>query len=456
MKRYIIITLAVLLLLMQLPVASAQTTAAVSGTCGEDLVWTAEDGTLTISGHGPMTNFTIGDAPWADYNDTPTEDDPSFNNEGILRVIIQPGVTSIGDYAFWFCRGLTEVSIPDTVTYIGEGAFGQCVILPQLDLPESLTEIGKCAFQACRKVAEFTVPEGVSVIPEAAFGLCETITTIQLPESLRRIEANAFTQCTSLSEITIPAGVEYIGSYAFGSSFNLKTVTFTGDAPETGTGPFGYALNEYVDGTTAPTAYYPAGNPTWTQAVMASFGGYTTWVAYQAGPFADVPSGAYYTQAVTWALDRGITEGIGNGLFAPDEVCTRAQIVTFLYRAAGCPGYEAESCPFTDIPAEAYYYDAVMWAVEKGITIGTSETTFSPEDTCTRAQIVTLLWRSQGCPIPAGGENPFADVAADAYYAVPVLWAVEKGITNGISEITFAPDDPCTRAQIVTFLHRAQ
>ena len=172
--------------------------------------------------------------------------------------------------------------------------------------------------------------------------------------------------------------------------------------------------------------------------------------------FADVPAEIWYHEPVRWAVAEGITNGTSDTTFTPDGPCTRAQAVTFLYRAAGCPAYEAESCPFTDVQAEAYYYDAVMWAVEKGITIGTSETTFSPEDTCTRAQIVTLLWRSQGCPIPAGGENPFADVAADAYYAVPVLWAVEKGITNGISEITFAPDDPCTRAQIVTFLHRAQ
>lgn len=170
--------------------------------------------------------------------------------------------------------------------------------------------------------------------------------------------------------------------------------------------------------------------------------------------FTDVVSGAWYHAPVQWAVENGITTGTSDTTFTPDASCTRAQAVTFLYRAAGAPAYKTKINPFTDVQEGAYYYDAVMWAMENGITNGTSNTTFSPDGECTRGQIVTFLWRAEDTP--AGeGENPFGDVNADAYYADAVLWAVEGGITNGMTETTFAPDAYCTRAQIVTFLHRA-
>ncbi len=136
-----------------------------------------------------------------------------------------------------------------------------------------------------------------------------------------------------------------------------------------------------------------------------------------------------------------------------EKKLTRAQAVAFLWRAAGSPTPESSGMPFTDVAADAYYHDAVLWAVENGITKGTSDTAFSPDTTCTRAQIVAFLWRSQGSPA-AGSVNPFTDVAADAYYADAVLWAVAKGITKGMSADSFGPDASCTRAQIVSFLYR--
>ena len=170
--------------------------------------------------------------------------------------------------------------------------------------------------------------------------------------------------------------------------------------------------------------------------------------------FADVPADAYYAKAVEWAVKTGITNGKANGLFGSNDPCTRGQIVTFLWRAAGSPAPKTAVNPFTDISADAYYYSAVLWAVENGITKGTSDTTFSPSATCSRAQIVTFLWRSQKSPA-AGSMNPFTDVSADAYYADAVLWAVKENVTSGTTATTFSPNTNCTRAQIVTFIYRA-
>lgn len=169
-------------------------------------------------------------------------------------------------------------------------------------------------------------------------------------------------------------------------------------------------------------------------------------------PFADVATDAYYYDAVKWAVEKGVTNGVSETLFGPDQACTRAQIVTFLWRAAGSPEPKSGSS-FADVAADAYYAKAVAWAVENGITKGTSETTFHPDETCTRAQGVTFLYRALGKL--AAAQAGFTDVAADSYYADAVNWAAENGVTNGISETLFGPDGSCTRAQIVTFLYRA-
>ena len=170
--------------------------------------------------------------------------------------------------------------------------------------------------------------------------------------------------------------------------------------------------------------------------------------------FTDVPAGAYYEDAVGWAVEKGITKGTSDSTFTPDGVCTRAQAVTFLWRAAGSPAAKAGSLPFADVKAGSYYDDAVRWAVENGVTVGTSATTFSPNATCSRAQIVTFLWRAQKSPA-AGSANPFDDVAGSAYYADAVQWAVQKDITKGTGATAFSPDANCIRAQIVTFLYRS-
>lgn len=172
----------------------------------------------------------------------------------------------------------------------------------------------------------------------------------------------------------------------------------------------------------------------------------------EALPFVDVPTGAYYYDAVAWAVENGVTGGTSATTFSPDNACTRAQMMTFLWRAAGSPEPKTTVNPFTDVSESAYYYEAVLWAVENGITSGTSATTFSPDATVTRGQTVTFLWRNAGSPAASGGS--FADVAPDAYYAPAVAWAAREGITSGTSATTFSPDNACTRAQIMTFLWR--
>ena len=172
-------------------------------------------------------------------------------------------------------------------------------------------------------------------------------------------------------------------------------------------------------------------------------------------PFSDVKESNYFYESVLWAANKGITSGVSATQFAPNQPCTRAQVVTFLWRAAGEPEPVSGKNPFRDVNEAAYYYKAVLWAVEEGITSGMSATRFAPNQACTRAQVVTFLWRDKGEPEVKKTENTFTDVNAASYYYKAVLWAVEQGITTGMGNGRFAPDSHCTRGQIVTFLHRA-
>ena len=169
--------------------------------------------------------------------------------------------------------------------------------------------------------------------------------------------------------------------------------------------------------------------------------------------FLDVDDEAYYAPSVQWALDKGITSGVSDYSFAPNSHCTRAQAVTFLWRAAGKPEPKNKNNPFTDVPAGSYYEKPVLWAVENSVTNGTSAGRFSPDSPCTRAQIVTFLHRTAGSPTPRSSGG-FSDVVPDSYYEIPVAWAVEKGITSGTGGGKFSPESYCTRAQMVTFLQR--
>ena len=170
-------------------------------------------------------------------------------------------------------------------------------------------------------------------------------------------------------------------------------------------------------------------------------------------PFVDTDPEGFYFDAVLWAVEGGITVGTDENHFSPDGSCSRAHVVTFLWRAAGKPEPEISTNPFVDVKQGSFCEKAVRWAVEQGITVGTDDDHFSPEEPCNRAQVVTFLWRAAG-QSDADGEIPFTDVPADAWYAEPVRWAVEKGITQGVSATEFGTGGTCTRAQAVTFLQR--
>ena len=176
--------------------------------------------------------------------------------------------------------------------------------------------------------------------------------------------------------------------------------------------------------------------------------------AIGSNPFSDVPGGAYYNEAVRWAVKNGIASGTDAKHFSPDAACTRGQAVTFLWRAAGCPAPALAENPFADVKPADYCYDAVLWAVQTGVAKGTSQTTFSPDAPCTRGQIVTFLYRAAGSP-SGYGNSGYTDVPETSYCAAPVAWAVALRVTSGTSALTFSPDALCTRAQIVTFLYRA-
>ena len=172
-------------------------------------------------------------------------------------------------------------------------------------------------------------------------------------------------------------------------------------------------------------------------------------------PFNDVPECSFYYKSVLWAVENGITSGTSRTTFSPVDSCLRAHVVTFLWRAAGSPAPKSVNNPFVDVKPSAFYYDAVLWAVEKGITSGTDATHFNPNGVCNRVQVVSFLHRAFGAPIMNGVSNPFTDVPSDAWYTTAVLWAVENGITNGVDATHFGPTTACNRAQVVTFLYRA-
>ena len=473
-----------------------------------------------------------------------------YGCSGLTNITIPSSVTSIGDNAFTYCSGLVSITIPSSVTNIGVWAFGHCSGLTSVKIPLSVTNIGAYAFDSCSSLTSITIPSSVTSIGDYVFSCCYGLTSITIPSSVTSIGSYAFWGCSGLTSVTIPSSVTSIGDYVFSRCSGLTSIYFCGNVPNISDSAFDYVV---------ATAYYPAGNSTWTDGVKQNYGGKLTWTPWTPTDgaaaahevrglhtgrtdggtvsFSDLTPGAQYVlivsrdknsdllasgnllfiaQAATdadgtltftpapqeavanafvglfgqgetisggyepcdgvncpgkafadmpakgnwahdpidWAVSNEITNGTSASTFSPGEGCTRAQVVTFLWRAAGQPVLASSTNPFTDVKPGAYYYNAVLWAVEKGITNGTSDKTFSPDETCTRAQIVTFLWRYEGQPAPTSTDNPFADVRTSAYFGSAVLWAVEKGITNGTSATTFDPEDTCTRAQVVTFLYR--
>ena len=281
-------------------------------------------------------------------------------------------------------------------------------------------------------VKKIVIGSGITSIGRAAFQGCAYVKSVDIANGVTKICRGAFTQCWALESVIIPTSVNTIEMAAFGTTISGSTmddVYYCGSAAQWGR----ISIGEHNDSL-----------------LKASF-------HYNYDPnmnFTDVAAGSYCYDAVQWAVANGITNGTDATHFSPNAGCTRGQVVTFLWRAAGEPVVSG-NVGFVDVAAGSYCYNAVQWAVAKGITKGTDTTHFSPNATCTRGQVVTFMYRAAGEPA-VGGSNGFVDVAAGSYCYNAVQWAVANGITKGTDATHFSPNATCTRGQVVTFLYRAQ
>ena len=431
---------------------------------------------------------------------------------GLTSITIPESVTRIGDVAFSGCTGLTNVVIPNSVTCIEWLTFYSCTSLTSIIIPDSVTSIDDFAFGKCTALQSMCFQGDAPQCKADAFSWVDedsavsnnpnlTIYYIDGKEGWTTPMWNGYPTATwdgvnppkphehdykavvtaptcteqGFTTHTCECGASYVDAYtdALGHDWGDPVYDWADDHSaitatrvckrdpahaETETGVVTSAVTKEAtydaEGEITYTATFanPAFEPQTAVVSLPRLGRPTPTPAEN--PFTDIRESAYYHDPVLWAVANTVTNGTSDSTFSPDEGCTRAQVVTFLWRAAGKPAPASSESPFSDVKEGAYYYNAVLWAVENGITNGTSDTTFSPDETCTRAQIVTFLWRYEEQPAPAGTSNPFADVKPSAYFGSAVLWAVEKGITNGTSATTFAPEDTCTRAQVVTFLYR--
>ena len=484
-KRLISLALAIILAFSCLPQFTLPASAAnTSGSCGENLTWSfaKSTGTLTIRGSGEMQDVWEPNAsPWNSIK------------EDIVNVVVQPGVTHIGYFAFFDHISLKSVSLPDTVASIGGYAFGYTA-LKTVTIPKKVTKLGSDLFSHCRSLEEVNLPDRIEYVGVSAFEGCSSLKRIDLPKAdtvcdkafkdctalkhasipaLAQIPAECFSNCKALSDLTVCPHLELICSMAFAGCTSLKnipiptTVYWIRDQAFYNSGlesirlpldlnyidekAIGYSGDDTVVKDFTIYGYADTGAQTYAEKNNIRF------VALDGtiDAFMDVPAGAFYRDAVGWAVENGVTNGLRPDTFAPNNVCTRAQVVTFLWRAMGSPEPTGSLCPFTDVKETAYYYKAVLWALENEVTTGTGPDAFSPDLGCTRGQVVTFLWRAAGKPASPDAINVFTDVAEDKFYTDAVLWAVEQEITNGMTSTTFVPDATCTRGQIVTFLYRA-
>ncbi len=398
MKKIIsvLLTAAVSLTLMFGGAASAfaadTSSSATSGTCGADARWSYDTAArvLTISGSGEIYDYSRWSVPWADYR------------EEITKVVIGRGITRIGNHDFDICENIRTAQLPSTLTSIGSSAFGGG-LEGDLVLPDSVKTIGYSAFFSCKNLTSLTC--NAKTIGDMAFQDCG-ITKVSFGSSLQSIGGQAFFNCP-IRDVT------YDGTKAQWDAVSKGTLAFSSSI------------------TSAAYHFSSAGSS-----------------------FADVRSTDYFAEAVRWAVENSVAAGVSSGIFAPNNSCTRAEVVTFMWRAAGSPSSGTYS-GFSDVPSGRYYAEAVTWAVNNGIASGTDSRHFSPDRTCTRAEAVSLLWRSAGRPY-AGYSGRFSDVSAGAYYASAVSWAVQNNVTSGTSPSSFSPDRTCTRAEIVTLLYRSK
>lgn len=426
----------------------------------------SSDNCLRISGKGSMPDYD-------NFSNRPPWYDQTLRIESVK---IEEGITSIGEYAFTNCVRLSSVDIPDSVTHLESDCFHACSGLKEIKVPESVTYIGSSAFEDCTSLSSVKLPSGITNIDRYTFLGCANLLSITLPDNISSIGVGAFYSCKKLTDISIPVSVESVGYEAFEFCENLKNVYYGGTEKQwnqidinrsDSKFEYGYHNNSYllnanihylgVDESDIPgptDTPEPTTTPTNTPVPTRSPG------PTDEPPigFTDIPAGRYYTDAVAWAVASGITKGTSATTFSPGNDCTRAQIVTFLWRSQDRPIASAKAS-FSDMPTTADFVKAINWAVEQKITYGKGRdslgrATFQPNATCTRAEAVTFIWRAMGSP-SALSTNKFTDMPSNADFVKAINWAVANGITKGKSNTTFDPNGVCNRGEIVTFLYRA-
>ena len=377
---------------------------------------------LVVPAFAADSDFVIENGVLSEYNGPGSEADNYGPGENI---VIPNGVTEIGEFVFRACNA-SSITIPNGVTTIGSRAFAYSSI-SSLIIPSSVTQIGPAAFEHCDYLTTVTIPGSITTITDGMFVLCYGLTSVTICDGVTEIGGNAFFSCENLTCVTIPSSVTTIGEQAFCYCKSLTNITIPSSVTTIGAEAFGECDSLTIYGKQGSYAeQYAKANG-------------IPFVAGAAPKFTDVPAGAFYADAVNWAVEQDITNGTGGTSFSPGRDCTHAQILTFLYRAARGEG-----------TADAGDMDkAISWAREKGM-IGADFNSSAP---CTRADAVNYIWQAFGRESAAA--SGFNDVPAGAGYAAAVDWAVANGITDGTGNGNFSPDKVCNRGTIVTFLHRA-
>ena len=367
-------------------------------------------------------------------------------------------------FTFRGCKALTELVIPGSVTYIESAAFRDCTALVSIKLPghftrlpdvalrntgfvtykvpRHITALGAGSLSYCENLEQVIFHEGITEIGNTAFAFTPKLGKLTWPSRVTAVQVSTF-ESSGLTELVLPATVNELQSYAFHNCASLEKLYVLGDIQNIG---------DYVFTNCSKLTIY--GNSGTKIERYAKQNGIPFVVLNTVGSFLDVSADAFYADSVKWAVEKGITTGTSATEFSPNEACLRSQVVTFLWRAAGEPKAKTAVNPFVDVKPGDYYYDAVLWAVENGITTGADDTHFEPNGICNRSQVVTFLYRAFEKPPVDSAENPFTDVSSGDWYADAVLWAVQEGITNGLSETKFGPNEVCNRSQVVTFLYR--
>ncbi len=381
---------------------------------------------------------------------------------GIVNTLAIEKERAIGTYTAVFEKRPTSGKCGDDLTWSLDLSSNELTISGSGDMwnwnsPDNVPWHAFCSIETIKdSIKSIIIEDGVTGIGARAFAGCSNVTNVSISNSVKNIGERAFIGCSNLTNIAIPEGVTTIGVYAFGSCSNLTKIMIPNSMLVVGGHAF-YNCDGLLD------VFYGGDKTDW--AIMKIEDDNTPLVTAKryynskedilTNPFQDVKRGAFYYDAVLWAVehDPQITKGTDATHFSPDATCTRGQVVTFLWRAVGSPEPTMTFNPFSDVKESAFYYKAVLWALQNSITNGIDSTHFGPDQGCTRAQVVTFLWRTEHQPKPSSDTNPFVDVTGGYHYSA-VLWAVEKGITKGTSADKFSPDATCTRGQIVTFLYR--